>query len=81
MNKYAVLYSEKIKEYELGHVLTMERYQNFIDLYHEKLGSRKDLAPIHFILNALPIWGLLCTELRRWAKLSVPKLRIFVMAN
>lgn len=46
MNKYAVLYSEKINEYELGHVLTMERYQNFIDLYEEKLGFRKDFEII-----------------------------------
>lgn len=27
--KAAVLYSEKIKEYDLGHVLTGERYKNF----------------------------------------------------
>ncbi len=42
MGKYAVLYSEKIKEYDLGHVLTQDRYQNFIDLYQEKLGCRAD---------------------------------------
>ena len=42
MSKYAVLYSEKIKEYDLGHVLTQDRYQNFIDLFQEKLGSHPD---------------------------------------
>ncbi len=46
MNKYAVLYSEKIKEYKLEHVLTADRYQNFMDLYQEKLGSRKDFEII-----------------------------------
>ncbi len=37
--KAAVLYSEKIKEYDLGHVLTMERYDNFKALFDEKIAD------------------------------------------
>jgi acetoin utilization protein AcuC len=35
----AILYSEKIREYDLGHVLTGERYGSFMCLFREKLGS------------------------------------------
>jgi acetoin utilization protein AcuC len=35
----AILYSEKIREYDLGHVLTAERYRNFMRLFEEKLGD------------------------------------------
>lgn len=36
------MYSENLKEYDLGHVLTKDRYQNFIDLFHQKLGYCSD---------------------------------------
>jgi acetoin utilization protein AcuC len=42
MGKFAVLYSEDLKEYDLGHVLTQERYQHFMDLFAEKLGHHPD---------------------------------------
>jgi acetoin utilization protein AcuC len=35
----AILYSEKIQEYDLGHVLTAERYRNFIRFFEERLGD------------------------------------------
>lgn len=35
----AILYNEKIREYDLGHVLTGERYQNFMDLFKQELGN------------------------------------------
>jgi len=35
----AILYSQKMKEYDLGHVLTGERYESFMRLFREKLGS------------------------------------------
>ena len=35
----AILYSEKMKEYDLGHVLTGDRYESFIRLFREKLGN------------------------------------------
>jgi acetoin utilization protein AcuC len=35
----AILYSEKMREYDLGHVLTGERYERFIHLFREKLGD------------------------------------------
>ncbi len=41
--KAAVLYSDKIKEYDLGHVLTGERFDNFLHLFEEKLGSNPNL--------------------------------------
>ena len=37
--KAAVLYSEKMKEYDLGHVLTGERYENFMRLFKDMLGG------------------------------------------
>ena len=39
MSKFAILYSDKLKEYDLGHVLTQERYQDFIDLFRARLGD------------------------------------------
>lgn len=39
MSKFAILYSDNLKEYDLGHVLTQDRYQIFIDLFREKLGE------------------------------------------
>jgi acetoin utilization protein AcuC len=35
----AILYSEKMREYDLGHVLTGERYESFMSLFREKLGD------------------------------------------
>ena len=35
----AIIYSEKMKEYDLGHVLTGERYESFMRLFKEKLGE------------------------------------------
>jgi len=35
----AMLYSEKMREYDLGHVLTGERYERFMRLFREKLGD------------------------------------------
>ena len=42
MNKYAIVYDEKLKEYDLGHVLKKDRYKNFIDLFETKLGKHSD---------------------------------------
>jgi len=39
VDEFAIIYSDKLKEYDLGHVLTYDRYQNFIDLFEEKLGN------------------------------------------
>jgi len=35
----AILYSDKMREYDLGHVLTGDRYESFIRLFREKLGD------------------------------------------
>lgn len=50
MKKFAVLYSENLKEYDLGHVLTQDRYQNFMDLFADKLGQQGDFE----IVTAAP---------------------------
>ena len=42
MKKFAILYNEKLKEYDLGHVLKQDRYQNFIELFQRKLGHHPD---------------------------------------
>jgi acetoin utilization protein AcuC len=42
MARFAILYSENLKEYDLGHVLTHDRYQNFMDLFQETLGRHPD---------------------------------------
>jgi acetoin utilization protein AcuC len=42
MKKFALVYSENLKEYDLGHVLTQERYQHFMDLFFEQLGGHPD---------------------------------------
>jgi len=39
MSKFAVLYSDNLKEYDLGHVLTQQRYQDFIDVFRARLGE------------------------------------------
>ena len=44
----AILYSEKMREYDLGHVLTGERYESFIRLFREKLGDN----PVFEIVEA-----------------------------
>jgi len=35
----AILYSEKMREYDLGHVLSGDRYESFMRLFREKLGD------------------------------------------
>lgn len=35
----AILYSERMNEYDLGHVLSGERYESFMRLFKEKLGD------------------------------------------
>jgi len=35
----AILYSEKMRGYDLGHVLTGDRYESFMRLFREKLGN------------------------------------------
>jgi acetoin utilization protein AcuC len=42
----AILYSEKMREYDLGHVLTGDRYGNFMHLFREKLGDNLDFEII-----------------------------------
>ena len=42
MSKYAIVYDEKIKEYDLGHVLQQDRYQMFMDLFHQTIGGHPD---------------------------------------
>lgn len=42
MKKFAVLYDENLKEYDLGHVLKEDRYQNFIDHFQTQLGNHPD---------------------------------------
>jgi acetoin utilization protein AcuC len=42
LKKFVILYDEKLKEYDLGHVLKKDRYQNFIDHFQMKLGSHPD---------------------------------------
>ena len=42
MSKFAIIYSDKLKEYDLGHVLTRDRYQDFIDLFQVKFGDHPD---------------------------------------
>ena len=44
--KAAVLYSEKMKEYDLGHVLTGERYENFMHLFRDMLGGNPDFEMV-----------------------------------
>jgi len=42
MSKYAIVYDEKLKEYDLGHVLKQDRYQIFVNLFKQKLGRHSD---------------------------------------
>ena len=37
--RVAILYSEKMREYDLGHVLSADRYESFMRLFREKLGD------------------------------------------
>jgi acetoin utilization protein AcuC len=46
VSKFAIIYSDNLKEYDLGHVLTHTRYQNFIDLFQEKLGDHPDFEVV-----------------------------------
>jgi acetoin utilization protein AcuC len=46
LNKFAILYNEKLKEYDLGHVLKQDRYQNFIELFQRKFGHHPDFEII-----------------------------------
>jgi acetoin utilization protein AcuC len=42
LKKFAILYDEKLKEYDLGHVLKEDRYQNFMEYFQMKLGNHPD---------------------------------------
>ncbi|MFO7773659.1 MAG: hypothetical protein R6V59_06975 [Dehalococcoidia bacterium] len=42
----AILYSQKMQEYDLGHVLTGERYETFMRLFREKAGNNPDFEII-----------------------------------
>ena len=42
MKKFVILYDENLKEYDLGHVLKEDRYQNFIDHFQTQLGNEPD---------------------------------------
>ena len=42
MCKIAILCSEKLKEYDLGHMLTRDRNENFLGLFQERLGHYSD---------------------------------------
>ncbi len=42
MGRFAIFYSDKLKEYDLGHVLTEDRFQNFIDMFQRSCGSHED---------------------------------------
>lgn len=42
----AILYNEKMREYDLGHVLTGERYESFMRLFREKMGDNPDFEII-----------------------------------
>ena len=44
MGEFAVLYSEKLREYDLGHVLKKDRYENFMRLFQKNLGYHSDFT-------------------------------------
>ena len=46
MSKYAIVYDEKLKEYDLGHVLKQDRYQVFVNLFKQKLGHHSDFEMV-----------------------------------
>lgn len=46
MGRFAIVFDEKIREYDLGHVLTEERYQNFMGLFREKLGDHPEFETV-----------------------------------
>jgi acetoin utilization protein AcuC len=60
--KFAVIYSDKLKEYDLGHVLTHTRYQNFIDLFQEKFGDHPEFEVIEPPYAGHEDLGLIHTE-------------------
>jgi len=56
VSRFAILYSEELKEYALGHVLTQDRYDNFLNLFHQILGCHSDftiVVPPHATHNDL----------------------------
>lgn len=58
MSQFAVLYSDDLKEYDLGHVLTQDRYQNFIDEFRARLGNHPSfdvVAPLPASHRALKL--------------------------
>ncbi len=46
MKRFAVLYDDKLKEYDLGHVLQEDRYQNFMDHFQARLGDCPDFEVV-----------------------------------
>jgi acetoin utilization protein AcuC len=46
LKRFAVLYDEKLKAYDLGHVLKQDRYQNFMDHFERKLGDHPDFEVV-----------------------------------
>lgn len=44
--KTAILYSAKMKEYDLGHVLKGNRYENFINLFREKISQNSQIEVV-----------------------------------
>lgn len=46
MKRFAVLYDEKLKEYDLGHVLSEDRYQNFMEHFQARLGNHPDFEVV-----------------------------------
>jgi acetoin utilization deacetylase AcuC-like enzyme len=39
MKKFALIYSSDLEAYDLGHVLTRDRYGRFMDLFERTLGT------------------------------------------
>jgi hypothetical protein len=50
MCKFAILYGEKLREYDLGHVLIQDRYENFVELFEGGVHSTRSL----FLIQNLP---------------------------
>jgi len=50
MPRYAILYSDRLREYDLGHVLTGECFERFMALYRRCLGDR----PVFEVVNNPP---------------------------
>jgi acetoin utilization protein AcuC len=62
MDKFALLYSEKLSEYDLGHVLTHDRYQNFMELFRQVLGEHREFHVLEPPSAALEDLRLVHTE-------------------